>query len=63
MATGEYPDFNDRTYNLWKKAAFNVYSWAVERGITGLNAPNINDPQDILIKKLTYYTAALAESQ
>ncbi len=62
MATGLYPSINDRKFNLLKKAAFNVYNWAVESGITGLNAPDINDTEDVLYKKLTYYTAALAES-
>ncbi len=62
MATGLYPYFNDRKFNLLKKAAWNVYNWAIASGASGLDAPDLNDTEDILTKKLVYYTAALAEA-
>ena len=57
----QYPDLNDRTYNLWKKTAQNIYDFATNFGVAGLNAPNWNDTQEVLMKKTDYYLAALAD--
>lgn len=62
MATGEYPSINDREWNLVQKTAWNFYETAVEAGVSGLNPPSPNDNKEILLKKITYYTAALAEA-
>lgn len=62
MATGEYPSINDRSYDLWKKVAWNMYNWAIAAGKIGLNPPVINDTKETLLKKITYYSAALAEA-
>jgi len=40
-----------------------MYDEAIARGITGLTPPSLNDRELDLIKKVTYYTAALANVQ
>lgn len=52
----------DTEYTLWKATAWNFYDRATANGITGLNAPNWNDPEDILLKKIAYYSAAMVDS-
>jgi hypothetical protein len=53
------PAVNDRDYDLWKKIAWNLYGFAVDGGVEGLNAPSINDTQQVLQKKIAYYSAAV----
>lgn len=57
---GSYPSINDNDVNLVKKQAINWYNFAVDQGISGLNPPSWNDDKVELLKKITYYTAALA---
>ena len=58
---GILPTSTDTDYTLWKKVAWNLYDNATTNGITGLKAPNWNDPEDILLKKIAYYSAAIAD--
>lgn len=60
---GIQPSLNDREYDLWLRIASNMYDEAIARGITGLTPPSLNDRELDLIKKVTYYTAALANVQ
>lgn len=57
----QYPSFNDKDFDLWKKIAWNLYEFATNFGVVGLNQPNWNDPPEVLMKKTDYYLAALAD--
>lgn len=54
-----YPSSNDRDYDLLKKAAWNLYEYALANGATGLNSPSWNDRWFDLWKKCVYYSAAI----
>jgi len=59
---GSYPTSTDTDYTLIKKMAWNWYDRAVTAGVTGLNPPSWNDPEDVLLKKITYYTASIVDA-
>lgn len=59
--SGIYPKFNDTDQNLWFAIAWNYYSLASAEGYSGLTPPNLGDRTPILMKKVAYYTAILAE--
>lgn len=53
------PSINDNGYVLLFKATQNLYEFAVNSGITGVNPPVLGrDTKDILLKKAAYYTAS-----
>lgn len=54
---------NDREFDLVFKIAQNLYEYAINFGVGGLTPPNINDTKNILLKKITYYTASFAAAQ
>jgi hypothetical protein len=56
------PSINDREPDLWFKAAWNMYEWGIENGVTGLTPPRIGEPVFSLQKKLVYYSAAIASA-
>lgn len=56
------PEINDKKWNLWFKITSNLYDYAINNGLSGLNPPNWNDPQVILMKKATYISARLADA-
>lgn len=58
---GSYPDFNDRSYDLWKKIGWNFWEIANDRGATGSRSPNWNDSEFDLLKKITYDSAKAAD--
>jgi len=58
---GLTPKFNDRDYDLWKKAAWNIYEFSVNFGVTGLNPPSWNDKTFDLQKKMVKATAAFVD--
>lgn len=57
-----YPSASDSANTLWKKAAANLYDYAISRGVTGLTPPNWNDSSEVLRSKIAYYTAATVEA-
>jgi len=62
MAVAVFPSSNDTSENvLWFKIASNLYGWATDNGITGLNPPYVGEQAFSLKKKASYYAAALEE--
>lgn len=51
------PYRNDTEYNLLFKIAWNLYSYAINFGVTGINPPSMNDTDDVLLKKAAYISA------
>jgi len=60
LIMAEYPSLNDRDFDLWKKIAKNLYSYATANGVTGLTAPSLNDTVQDLLRKVCDYTAGIA---
>ena len=62
MPAALYPSSNDTSENvLWYKIAYDLYIWAGDNGITGLNPPYVGEQAFSLKKKAAYYAAALEE--
>lgn len=59
---GSYPTSTDTDFTLIRKAAWNFYDRAVTVGVTGLNPPSWNDTDDVLLKKIAYYTASIVDA-
>jgi len=62
MPAALYPSVNDTSENvLWYKIAYDLFIWAQDNGITGLNPPYVGEQAFSLKKKAAYYAAALEE--
>lgn len=55
------PEINDKTWNLWFKITSNLYDYAINNSLAGINPPNWNDSLMILMKKSAYISARLAD--
>lgn len=58
---GSYPNGSDNKRALWLRIASNLYSYAVNFGVTGLTPPSWNDSVNDLARKSAYYTAAAVD--
>jgi Tat protein secretion system quality control protein TatD with DNase activity len=56
----EYPDTNDKAFDLWLKIAQNLRESAVAVGETGLPELTAKESTHSLQRKVAVYTAALA---